>query len=84
MKNFKRVFKYMKGRYHLLVFSVILIIIVQLLGFLTPLIVKTILDDYILGIEYPWVEVAREDEKTVTYNHRSLNRNVSLIAMMLV
>ncbi len=70
MKNFKRVFKYMKGRYHLLVYSVALIVIVQLLGFITPLIVKTILDDYILGIEYPWVEVTQSDEKTVIYDNR--------------
>ncbi|MGD9887477.1 MAG: ABC transporter transmembrane domain-containing protein, partial [Bacilli bacterium] len=70
MKNFKRVFKYMKGRYHLLVYSVILIIIVQVLGFLTPLVVKTILDDYILGIEYPWVEVTDSDDKTVNFDGR--------------
>ncbi|MGD9887428.1 MAG: ABC transporter ATP-binding protein [Bacilli bacterium] len=70
MKNFKRVFKYMKGRYHLLVYSVILIIIVQILGFLTPLVVKTILDDYILGIEYPWVEVTNSDDKTVNFDGR--------------
>jgi len=71
MKNFKRVFKYMKGRYHLLVTSVLLIVLVQVLGFITPLIVMTILDDYIMGIEYPWVEVpVNDDDKTVTYDGR--------------
>ena len=70
MKNFKRVFKYVKGRYHLLVISVILIVFVNILGFVSPLIVKTILDDYILGIEYPWVEVTNEDKYTVVFDNR--------------
>ena len=48
-----------------------MIIIVQVLGFLSPLIVKSILDDYILGIEYDWVEVAKADDKTVTYNDKN-------------
>ena len=40
-----------------------MILFIQILGFLSPLIVKQILDEYILGIEYEWVEVAAEDEK---------------------
>lgn len=71
MKNFRRVFKYVKGRYHLLVITVIMIIIVQVLNFLSPLIVKTILDDYILGIEYEWVEVNYVNEKTVNFEGRT-------------
>src|SRR5690554_149390 len=70
MKNFRRVFKYLKGRYHLLVLTIVMIVIVQVLNFLSPLIVKTILDDYILGIEYEWVEVESENEKTVSFNNR--------------
>jgi ATP-binding cassette subfamily B protein len=45
-----------------------MIVIVQILGFITPLLVKTILDDYILGVEYPWVEVQTSDSKTISYN----------------
>jgi ATP-binding cassette subfamily B protein len=48
----------------------IMIIMVQLLGFISPLIVKSILDDYILGIEYSWVEVNVSDDKTVAYNEK--------------
>ena len=70
MKNLKRVFKYVKGRYHLLILSVVLIVIVQVLNFLSPLIVKTILDDYILGIEYEWVEIDYQHEKTVEFQGR--------------
>ncbi len=67
MKNYKRLFHFLKGRYHLLIISLIMILIVQVLGFISPLIVKTILDDCILGIEYSWVEVEEEDKYTVSY-----------------
>lgn len=70
MKNLKRVFKYVKGRYHLLTISLVCIIIVQSLNFISPLLVKTILDDYILGIEYSWAEVETVDTKTVNYNNK--------------
>ena len=68
MKNIKRTFRYLKGYKKYFFVSVIMILIVQILGFLSPLIVKRILDEYILGIEYEWVEVAVSDEKTVRYN----------------
>ncbi|MDD3171295.1 MAG: ATP-binding cassette domain-containing protein [Bacilli bacterium] len=71
MKNLKRTFRYLKGYKKYFFISVIMIIIVQVLGFLSPLIVKSILDDYILGIEYDWVEVAKADDKTVTYNDKN-------------
>lgn len=67
MNNIKRVFKYVKGRYHLFFLSILMIILVQGLGFASPLIVKAILDDYIMGIEYEWNEVASNDEQAVFY-----------------
>lgn len=67
MKNIKRTFKYLKGYKKYFIVSVLMILLVQVLGFLSPLIVKQILDEYILGIEYDWVEVSTEDEKTVNY-----------------
>ncbi len=67
MKNIKRTFKYLKGYKKYFIVSVLMILLVQVLGFLSPLIVKQILDEYILGIEYDWVEVSTEDEKTVSY-----------------
>ena len=56
-KNLSRLFRILKGKKYLLVISIILIIIIQGLNFISPLIVKRILDDCILGIEYNWVEV---------------------------
>lgn len=70
MTNLKRVFRYVKGRYHLFATSLIMILIVQLLGFITPLLVKTLLDDYILGIEYTWHEVDQATEQTVLFDGR--------------
>lgn len=70
MKNLKRTFRFTKGNTRFVITSVVMIILVQVLNFLSPLIVKSVLDDYILGIEYDWVEVINEDEKTVIYENR--------------
>ena len=52
MKNYKRLFHFVKGRTPLLILSLSMILIVQILGFISPLLVKSILDDCIMGIEY--------------------------------
>lgn len=70
MKNLKRTFRFTKGNTRFVITSVVMIILVQFLNFISPLIVKSVLDDYILGIEYDWVEVEILDEKTVTYENR--------------
>lgn len=68
MTNYKRLFKFIKGRKRYLLISLLMIIIVQTLNFISPLIVKTILDDCIMGIEYDWKEVQTNGEQTVNYN----------------
>lgn len=70
MINIKRVFRYLKGRYRFFFLSIFMIIIVQVLGFITPLLVKSIIDDHLLGIEYEWAEVSAEDDYTVSYNNK--------------
>lgn len=70
MRNYKRLFKILKGNYRYLVFSLILILLIQSLNFVQPLLVKGILDDCVLGIEYEWVEVDIEDQYTVSYNNK--------------
>lgn len=70
MNNYKRLFHFLKGRFRFLVVSLIMIFIIQCLNFVSPLIVKTLLDDYIMGIEYSWVEVSEEDDYTVNYIDR--------------
>ena len=71
MTNIKRLFRYIKGRYHLFFLSISMVIIVQILGFLTPLLVKVILDDYLLGIEAPWAEVNYVDSETVNFYNQN-------------
>ena len=72
-KNLSRLFKILKGKKYLLVISIVLIIIIQGLNFVSPLIVKRILDDCILGIEYNWIEVntltSHSGDKYVSYNN---------------
>ena len=74
MRNYKRLFKILKGNYRYLVFSLILILLIQSLNFIQPLLVKGILDDCILGIEYEWVEVDAQDQYTVLYNNKLYNQ----------
>ena len=70
MNNYKRMLHFLKGRFRYLIVSLIMIFIIQSLNFISPLIVKTLLDDYIMGIEYDWVEVSQEDDYTVNYINR--------------
>lgn len=71
MRNYKRLFKFIKGKYHLLILSLLLVVIIQLLEFSSPLLVKVVLDDCIMGIEYEWVEVdSNNDSYTVSYNDK--------------
>ena len=67
MKNYKRLFKFLKGKMHWFFISILMVLIIQLLAFISPLLVKVVLDDYILGIEYEWNEVQTSDDFTVNY-----------------
>lgn len=69
MKNYKRLFKFLKGKMHWFFISLLMILIIQALAFVSPLLVKVVLDDYIMGIEYEWNQVDSLDEKTVCYNN---------------
>ena len=70
MNNYKRLLHFLKGKFRYLIVSLIMILIIQCLNFISPLIVKTLLDDYIMGIEYNWVEVETKDDYTVDYLNR--------------
>ncbi len=52
-------------------------IIIQILGLLSPLIVKSILDNYLVGIEKPWYEVSEAGNGTVTYDDRFFTQDTS-------
>jgi ATP-binding cassette, subfamily B, multidrug efflux pump len=73
MKTMKKVWRYIAKYKKLLVITLSAMLVVQALGLLSPLIVKTILDNYLIGIEKPWYLVAEADADTVAYenNHYS-------------
>ena len=70
MKTMKKVWRYISKYKKLLFISLGAMIIVQILGLLSPLIVKSILDDYLVGIEKPWYEITEQNENAVTYQNR--------------
>ncbi|ERJ12901.1 ABC transporter ATP-binding protein [Haloplasma contractile] len=68
MKAMKKIWRYIKQYKKLLYISLIMLVLNQVLGLLSPLIVKEILDEHIMGIEFPWYQVAEEGEHTVYFN----------------
>lgn len=56
MKTIRKVWRYIAKNKKLLTISIFAMIVVQILGLIAPLIVKTILDDYLVGIESSWYE----------------------------
>src|SRR5690606_34259098 len=66
MRQIKKVWRYIRRYKKLLIISIICMLIVQLLGLVAPLIVKSILDDQLVGITRPWYETT--DSSHVAYN----------------
>jgi ATP-binding cassette, subfamily B, multidrug efflux pump len=54
MKTFRKLWRYIRHYKGLLFISISALIIVQILGLLAPLMIKSIFDDYITKIEQPW------------------------------
>jgi len=65
----KKVWRYISKYKKLLTITLFAMLMVQVLGLVAPLIVKSILDDYLVGIERPWYEVDAGN-KEVTYQNR--------------
>ncbi len=68
MKTMKKVWRYISKYKKLLTITLISMLIVQALGLAAPLIVKTILDDYLVGIEKTWY--VSDDHKGVLFEGR--------------
>lgn len=56
MKTMKKVWRYISKYKKLLTITLSAMIMVQLLGLIAPLIIKSIFDDYLVSIEKPWYE----------------------------
>lgn len=69
-KTIKKVWRYISKYKKLLVISISTMLIVQLLNLASPLIVKSIMDDYLVAIEKPWyeTEVAVDSKDAVIFN----------------
>jgi ATP-binding cassette subfamily B protein len=65
----KKVWRYIKPYKGLLTLTISAMLVVQLLGLAAPLIVKSIMDDYLIGIERPWYETT-ETTGSVAYQDR--------------
>lgn len=76
MKTMRKVWRYIAKYKKLLFISLTAMIIVQSLGLVAPLIVKSILDDYLVGIERPWYEVSQTD-KQITYQGRYFSQETT-------
>ncbi|MDR0832032.1 MAG: ABC transporter ATP-binding protein, partial [Bacillales bacterium] len=69
MKTIKKVWRYVTKYKKLFWISFIAMLIVQALGLLAPLLVKSILDDQLLGIEKPWYETEVSNNKSVSFQN---------------
>ncbi len=68
-KTIKKVWRYVIPYKGLLTLTIAAMLIVQLLGLVAPLLVKSIMDDYLIGIERPWYETT-EVNRQVEYQGR--------------
>ena len=66
-KTIKKVWRYIAKYKKLLTISITAMLIVQMLGLVSPLIVKAILDDQLVGISKPWYQVSENAADTVAY-----------------
>jgi ATP-binding cassette subfamily B protein len=68
-KTIKKVFRYILPYKGLLTLTISAMLVIQVLGLLAPLLIKSIMDDYLIGIERPWYETT-EVANAVEYQGR--------------
>jgi ATP-binding cassette subfamily B protein len=69
LKTIKKVFRYILPYKGLLTITITAMLVIQVLGLVAPLLVKSIMDDYLIGIERPWYQT-NEVVDTVEYQGR--------------
>ncbi len=74
MKAMKKVWRYIAKYKKLLFFSIVAMLIVQGLGLVAPILVKTLLDDYLVGIERPWY-AGVASEGSVSFDGRQFTQD---------
>jgi ATP-binding cassette subfamily B multidrug efflux pump len=68
-KTIKKVFRYILPYKGLLTLTISAMLVIQVLGLLAPLLIKSIMDDYLIGIERPWYQT-NEVSEAVEYQGR--------------
>ena len=68
-KTIKKVFRYILPYKGLLTITISAMLVIQVLGLVAPLLVKSIMDDYLIGIERPWYQT-NEVADAVEYQGR--------------
>lgn len=66
----KKLWRYARKYKKMIFISMIMIVVVQLMGLLSPLIVKEILDNHLSGITETWYQVESQDKTTITYKNQ--------------
>lgn len=69
LKTIKKVWRYVKPYKKLLSITIMAMLLIQVLGLMAPLIIKSIMDDYLIGIERPWYETTEVD-RSVNFQDR--------------
>jgi ATP-binding cassette subfamily B protein len=70
MRILKKVWRYIRRYKKLFVVTILAMLILQALGLVAPLLVKSILDDQLVGIQDPWYVTPEEQDDTVFYDNR--------------
>ena len=76
IKTIKKLWRYIKKYKMLFISSIVLMLLVQFLALVQPLIVKSIMDDYLVGIKNPWYETV-ETKNSVSYNGKYYSQDGS-------
>ena len=75
-KTIAKVWRYVTPYKFLLSATLLAMLVVQVLGLVSPLIIKSIMDDYLIGIERPWYETT-ETVDSVEYKGRFFQQQES-------
>jgi ATP-binding cassette subfamily B protein len=75
-KTIAKVWRYVTPYKFLLTATLLAMLVVQVLGLVSPLIIKSIMDDYLIGIERPWYETT-ETVDSVEYKGRFFQQQES-------
>ena len=70
MTEYKKSWFFVKPYKNKLIKIIVSLLVVQVCLLASPLIIQTIIDDYILGIDNTWANVQEETEDTVNYNDK--------------